>query len=67
MATSGDTASLVIKVDATQTNAGAAALDKLTVSADGADASVKKLNETTDQQSARLKAMVAASMDKVRA
>lgn len=67
MATSTETGSLILKADATQIDAGAKSLDKLAVSADNADKSVQQLNETTDQQSARLKAMVAASMEKVRA
>lgn len=67
MAMSTETASLVLKADATQVDAGAKSLDKLTASAESADKSVKQLNETTDEQAARLKAMVAASMEKVRA
>jgi hypothetical protein len=67
MAMSTETGSLILKCDATQTDAGAKSLDKLTDSADKADKSVKQLNETTDEQAARLKAMVAASMEKVRA
>jgi hypothetical protein len=67
MAMSSDTANLVLRVDATQTDAGAKSLDKLTASADNADKSVKQLGETSEQQTARLKAMVAASMEKVRA
>lgn len=67
MAASTDSASLVIRVDATETNKGAEALDKLTVSAEGASRSVDKLAESEDQAKARIKAMVQASMEKVRA
>lgn len=67
MATSGETANLVIRVDATQAEQGTKSLDNLSASADNADKSVKQLGETSEQQTARLKAMVAASMDKVRA
>ena len=67
MAASTDSASLVIRVDATDTNKGAEALDKLTVSAEGASRSVDKLAESEDQAKARIKAMVQASMEKVNA
>lgn len=66
MTTSSTSASLIIKVDATETTKGAEALDKLTVSADGAQKSVEKLGETKEQARARIKAMVQASMEQVR-
>lgn len=67
MATSTTTGSLILKVDSTEANKGAEALDKLTVSAQGASDSVDKLAESEDQAKARIKAMVQASMEKVRA
>ncbi|THD06104.1 hypothetical protein [Rhodanobacter lindaniclasticus] len=67
MATSTETASLVLKADATEITKGSEALDKLTVSAEGASRSVDKLAESEDQAKARIKAMVQASMEKVRA
>ena len=67
MATSTETASLVLKADATEITKGSEALDKLTVSAEGASKSVDKLAESEDQAKARIKAMVQASMEKVKA
>jgi hypothetical protein len=58
MAASTDSASLVIRVDATETNKGAEALDKLTVSADGASKSVDNLAKSEEDAKARIKAMV---------
>ncbi len=58
MATSTETASLVLKADATEITKGSEALDKLTVSAEGASKSVDKLAESEDQAKARIKAMV---------
>jgi hypothetical protein len=63
MALSTETASLVLKADATQVDAGAKSLDNLTASAGKADNAAKKLGETSAQESAR----VAAAMGKVRA
>lgn len=67
MATSSTSASLIIKVDAREADKGSEALDKLTVSAEGASRSVDKLAESEDQAKARIKAMVQASMEKVNA
>jgi hypothetical protein len=67
MAASTDSASLVIRVDATETTKGAEALDKLTVSAEGASKSVDNLAKSEEDAKARIKAMVQASMEKVQA
>jgi hypothetical protein len=67
MATSTETASLILRADATEITKGSEALDKLTVSAEGASKSVDKLAESEDQAKARIKTMVQASMEKVRA
>ncbi|THD03716.1 hypothetical protein [Rhodanobacter lindaniclasticus] len=66
MARSTETASLILKADATQITKGSEALDKLTVSADGAQKSVEKLGETEEQAAKRIKDMVASSMEQVR-
>lgn len=67
MTVSTETAALVLRADATEITKGSEALDKLTVSAEGASRSVDKLAESEDQAKARIKAMVQASMEKVNA
>jgi hypothetical protein len=58
MAASTETGSLILKVDSTEANKGAEALDKLTVSAEGASKSVDNLAKSEDEAKARIKAMV---------